>query len=346
MNIGIVLGTRPEIMKNYAIVKALQKAGAAHEILHTNQHNSERMQKIHFDAAGYQPTSVMRSPYQFGKAVDWVCQEIGRRKISHLLVNGDTAAALVGACSSIYTDTPLAHVEAGLRSFDPDMIEERNRIMVDAAAHYLFPYTEQQAAYLRANKELRGRVILAGNTTVDLIHDFALSINHPPRKDRYAYITLHRKEFTDHWERMESTFTVLNRLITHFDALIFPIHPRTRRFLQERSESSRLLSNITVIEPLSFLQSLSYEKYASLILTDSGCIQEEAYLFGVPCVTVRENTERLETLQEGANILSGFKPEDIMNAIERQSQHRLENLPPVYGPPGAGERIVQAMLSL
>ena len=345
MKIAILLGTRPEIMKNYAIVKALQKAGVAYEVLHTSQHNAETMQKIHFDLAGYQPTLIMNPPYHFGKAVDWVCRQIKKRGITHILVNGDTSAALVGACAALYTDTPLAHVEAGLRSFDTLMVEERNRIMVDGVAHLLLTYTELQAHYLRQNKELRGKIINVGNTTVDLIHDFEACLQ-APRQDRYAYITLHRKEFTDNRPRMEATFAALNQLAARLDAFIFPMHPRTRSFVRKYRISQGLLSNITVMEPVSFVQSLAYEKHASLILTDSGCVQEEAYLLNVPCVTIRENTERIETLQGGANILSGFQPEGIRAAVDRQLRQTLAGLPSIYGSPGAGDRIVQAVLSL
>jgi UDP-N-acetylglucosamine 2-epimerase (non-hydrolysing) len=343
MKIGIVLGTRPEIMKNYAIVKALRSLRVPHVILHTNQHHDVSMHQDHFALAHYCPDFVMPSPYSVGKAIEWVRQLIAEQSIRLLVVNGDTSTALAGAIATLYSDIRLAHVEAGLRAFDSDMIEERNRMMVDAVAHYLFTYTEFHASYLLQNRELRGRVINSGNTTIDLLEDYAAQLVNP-QIGRYAYITLHRKEFTDDSRRMESTFQTLNDLKPFFDRLIFPMHPRTREYVRRYALPAQLLSDVAVIEPVSFVQSLIYQKYAALILTDSGCIQEEAYLLGVPCVTLRENTERIETVAAGANIVAGFDPAKIRAAVEQQLATKLTVLPPIYGAAGAGRRIVETLL--
>jgi UDP-N-acetylglucosamine 2-epimerase (non-hydrolysing) len=343
MKIGIVLGTRPEVVKNYAIVKALRSLGVPHVILHTNQHHDASMHHDHFALAHYHPDAVMPAPYSLGKAVEWVRQQIAKQSIRLLVVNGDTSAALVGAIAALYSDIRLAHVEAGLRAFDSDMIEERNRIMVDAVAHYLFTNTEFHASYLLQNRELRGRVVNSGNTTIDLLDDYAAQLV-DPQLGRYAYITLHRKEFTDDRARMESTFRTLNDLKPCFDRLIFPMHPRTRQYVVRYALPAQLLSNVAVIEPVSFVQSLIYQKHAALILTDSGCVQEEAYLLGVPCVTLRENTERVETVAAGANIVAGFDPARIRAAVERQLATKLAALPPIYGAAGVGRRIVEALL--
>ncbi|MBY0473509.1 MAG: UDP-N-acetylglucosamine 2-epimerase (non-hydrolyzing) [Nitrosomonas sp.] len=342
MKVGIVIGTRPEVMKNYAIVKALREANLDFVVLHTNQHQDPLLREVVFAEMGYVPDFIYPRSYSIGAAIDWVCEIIRTQQIDLILVNGDTAASIVGAVAAVYSDVGLAHVEAGLRAYDNRMYEERNRIMVDSAAHYLFTYTQHHADYLKRIPDLRGRIFNVGNTTVDLIHDFSAELV-KPRLDTYAYITLHRKEFTDSRKRMIDVFTTLNSLVDEFDAMIFPIHPRTRDAMQNYGLSFDLLSRIMVIDPVDPFTSLSYEKFAALIITDSGCIQEEAYIFGVPCVTVRNNTERPETIKVGANVLTGFSPGVIQDKICSQKSFGHQQFPPVYGDIGVGERIVQAL---
>jgi len=342
MKIGIVIGTRPEVMKNYAIVKALREANLEFAVLHTNQHQDPLLREVVFAKMGYMPDFIYPRSYSIGAAIDWVSKIIRTQQIDLILVNGDTAASIVGAVAAVYSDVGLAHVEAGLRAYDNRMVEERNRIMVDSAAHYLFTYTQHHAEYLEKIPDLRGRIFNAGNTTVDLIHDFSAELV-KPRTDAYAYITLHRKEFTDSRARMVDVFTTLNALADEFDAMIFPMHPRTRAAMKNYRLSFDLLSRVTVIDPVEPFTSLSYEKFASLIITDSGCIQEEAYIFGVPCVTVRNNTERPETIKAGANVLTGFSPVVIRDKICSQKSSGHQQFPPVYGDPGAGGRVVQTL---
>ncbi|WP_295628705.1 UDP-N-acetylglucosamine 2-epimerase [uncultured Nitrosomonas sp.] len=329
-------------MKNYAIVKALREANLDFVVLHTNQHQDPLLREVVFAEMGYVPDFIYPRSYSIGAAIDWVCEIIRTQQIDLILVNGDTAASIVGAVAAVYSDVGLAHVEAGLRAYDNRMYEERNRIMVDSAAHYLFTYTQHHAEYLKKIPDLRGRIFNVGNTTVDLIHDFSAELV-KPRLDTYAYITLHRKEFTDSRTRMIDVFTTLNSLADEFDAMVFPIHPRTRDAMQNYGLSFDLLSRITVIDPVDPFTSLSYEKFAALIITDSGCIQEEAYIFGVPCVTVRNNTERPETIKVGANVLTGFSPGVIQDKICSQKSSGHQQFPPVYGDIGVGERIVQAL---
>ena len=198
---------------------------------------------------------------------------------------------------------------------------------------------------LRASPIRRGKVYCAGNTTVDLIADFADRLVAPrPDLGTYALVTLHRKELTDSRSRLISVFEALNEVASAFDRVIFPIHPRTRQAIRQHGLGLERLSQVTVVEPLSALECLTYEKHARMILTDSGCIQEEAYLFGVPCVTIRENTERIETLPSGANVLTGFNPEVILRCVSEQMTKGSLALPPIYGDPGAGERIVTVLL--
>ncbi len=343
MKIGIVIGTRPEIMKNYAIVKALREVSADFLVIHTNQHQDPLLRETVFTKMGYPADFIFPDPYSIGAVIDWLCKLIRSQRINLILVNGDTAASLIGTVAAIYSDIGLAHVEAGLRAFDNYMYEERNRVMVDSAAHYLFTYTQHQAEYLKKIPDLRGRIFNVGNTTIDLVHDFSDEL-FKPRPDTYAYVTLHRKEFTDDRTKMINVLSTLNLLADEFDGMIFPMHPRTRSAMNKYNLDPDLLSGVIVTDPVDPFTSLSYEKYAELIITDSGCIQEEACIFGVPCVTIRDNTERPETISIGANVLTGFSPTTILDKVRSQRQIHNQKLPPIYGERGVGERIVQILL--
>ena len=342
LRIGVVLGTRPEVMKNYSIVQALRARGCWLRVLHTNQHTGDVMRDAIFAELDYWPDHVMDGQYEIGRAITWLSERIRRDAIDLILVNGDTAAALAGAVAATYTDVGLAHVEAGLRSFDPEMLEERNRIMVDAAAHYLFAYTEQDADRLRANTELRGRVECVGNTTVDLLSDFSDRLARPD-EGRYAFATVHRKELTDRPDKLVEVLSALDRLAEHFDSVVLPLHPRTADVCRSGGLSDRVLQRVRVCPPMPPMEALGYVRHADLVLTDSGCVQEEAYLLGVPCVTLRENTERVATVAAGANVLAGFDGDRIVAAALKQRAIR-GPYPPLYGEPGVGERIVDTLL--
>ena len=294
-----------------------------------------------FAELGYAPDLRLEGGYELGRAIDWVCKSIRELALSLVLVNGDTAAALVGTLAAVYSDVKLVHVEAGLRSYHADMIEERNRIMVDAAAHYLFTYTERESTYLHQRPELRGKIVTVGNTTVDVIHHLEPRL-YRPLPGRYAYVTLHRKELTDRPDRLAEVFESLAKIARSFDAVVFPMHPRTRDVMARHAIPASILDGVTVIEPIGTLASLAHIKHAAVVLTDSGCVQEEACILGVPCVTVRDNTERVATLEIGANVLCGLRRERIVDAAMQQAA-RARDWPNIYGAPGAGERIVDLL---
>ena len=340
MRTAIVLGTRPEILKNYSIVKALRELGEHAVIIWTGQHTDESMYVPFFRELGYRPDFWLED-YSFGRAIDWVREILIKHEIDTVLVNGDTAAALVGALAALYSDRRLVHVEAGLRSFDPLMYEERNRIMVDSVAHLLLTYTPRESEYLASQPELRGRIQLVGNTTVDLIADHGDLLEGRPTSDRYAFVTLHRKELTDCPDRLTSVCRALSRLSATW-RVVFPVHPRTKDALDRCCDSEDLLRGVAVVPPMGPFEALGAIKHAEVVLTDSGCVQEECAILGTPCVTVRENTERHATVEAGINVLSGYDTESIVAAASRQAAFR-GPYPDLYGPPGCGTRIVLSM---
>lgn len=344
MCVGVVLGTRPEIIKNFSLIRELRRRGADVKVFHTNQHCSHAMSGAIFEEMGYQADFVLNKPYRLGTAIDWLGDKIRELGLKLIIVNGDTAAAAVGALAAMYEDVEVAHVEAGLRSFDKTMREERNRIIVDAVAQYLFTYTEYETAYLKGIPDLRGRVYCVGNTTIDVVHEFSHKLLEPPTKD-YAYVTLHRKELTDDLDQFQRVLDSINEVGRYFDEVIFPVHPRTNDAMQRSGLDPSDMPRLGFRTPLTAFESLSYIKHATVVITDSGCVQEEAYIFGVPCVTLRENTERHLTVHCGANIVSGFEREGIQAAVRRHLQHPPGNYPAIYGGPGVGSRIVDVLLN-
>jgi UDP-N-acetylglucosamine 2-epimerase (non-hydrolysing) len=340
MKIAVVQGTRPEIIKNYSVVRALRAENVAFEVLHTNQHHLPSMSDEVYDALGYTPDRTLKAEYRLGTAIDWLQHCFRRDGISHVIVNGDTAAALAGALAATYLGIHVSHIEAGLRSNDPYMLEERNRIMVDAVANALFAYTRYEQELLEANPEIRGRVHFEGNTTLDVLADFAHRFEKAPLSGQYIFATMHRKEFTDSRPRMAAVFELL-RNVAEQCPVVFPLHPRTLDAMNRFRLDERLLGNVTLTEPVSIFESLAYQKHAAAIVTDSGCIQEEAYILGVPCVTVRENTERHLTVANGANTITGFAPASMRAGVQWALTLRQKDWPSIYGTAGVGARIVR-----
>jgi UDP-N-acetylglucosamine 2-epimerase (non-hydrolysing) len=342
VRIAIVQGTRPEIIKNYPVVTALQAAAVAFEVLHTNQHSAPSMCRNIYREMGYAPSRALPSEYGLGTAIQWLQKCFQKDAITHVIVNGDTAASLAGALAAMYLDIDVSHIEAGLRARDVHMREERNRIMVDAIAANLFAYTRFELELLQQTREIRGNVYVEGNTTVDVLQDFARAIVRPVITGRYIYVTLHRKELTDCRVRLQSVCNALRDIAETECAVVFPIHPRTRDALKRYGLLSTL-RGVRILEPVTALESLSLQKHAVAVMTDSGCIQEEAYLLKVPCVTVRENTERHLTVRNGANVITGFAPEGIKGGAAWALALQERNWPDIYGKPGVGARIVQRL---
>lgn len=343
IKIAIVLGTRPEILKNYSIVKSLRQKGAAFCVLHTGQHRDPLMSSQVFKDFFYEPTETFAGPYSFGAALDWLTSRLEALKVDLVLVNGDTAASLIGGLAALYTNRPLAHVEAGLRSYDRRMFEERNRIMVDSIADFLFTYSDVETELLTQRPDLKGSIYKVGNTTVDLIEDFGSKLPRPLYYN-YAFITLHRRELVRDPDALTTILNALQDVSTLFKLMIFPVHPHTFKQMHKFGIKESNYPGIRFVKPMLPLSALSHIKHAKLIITDSGVVQEEAYLFGVPCVTVRDNTERQMTVKVGANIVSGIGYDDVIMAVKSSLKNRLAMYPPIYGEPGVGDRITEILL--
>ncbi len=339
--IAVVQGTRPEIIKNQSFVRALRAQGIPFVVLHTNQHVADAMCGEVYADMGYAPDQRLPGDYRIGSAIDWLQQRFRDDAITHVVVNGDTAASLAGAVAALYTGLPTVHIEAGLRARDIFMLEERNRIMVDAVAELLFAYTAHEAGVLERSADVRGQVHCEGNTTVDLIHDFAHRLERPADEPiTYLFATMHRREFTESPERMRAVFAVFAEIARSVCPLVLALHPRTRDAMRRHGVPLAALEPVRVIEPLPIFAALSMQRHAAAVLTDSGCLQEEAYILGTPCITVRENTERHLTVQHGGNVVTGFQRRAILAATRRALDAERRPLPDIYGAPGAGARML------
>jgi UDP-N-acetylglucosamine 2-epimerase (non-hydrolysing) len=237
-----------------------------------------------------------------------------------VLVQGDTNTVLAGAVAGAKLGIKIGHVEAGLRSYDRGMPEEINRVLADHCSDFLFAPTEQSKQILLKEGIDREKVFVVGNTVVDSVYQ-----NLPIAKEKsdvlqsmglaeqgFILATAHRAENVDSRERFSGLMEGLKDVQKHFGVpVIYPIHPRAKKQLDLFGIDT---SGITLVEPLDYLSFLLLQSVAKLVLTDSGGVQEETCILGVPCVTLRDNTERPETLQVGANILAGTDPVRILEA--------------------------------
>ena len=358
MKVGIVLGTRPEIIKLSPLIRKLEEFNNNHYfIIHTNQHYSKNLDSIFFKELNLPKPrynlGVGSAPHgeQTGRMLEGIERVLLRERPDIVIVQGDTNTTLAGALASTKLGIEVAHVEAGLRSYDRSMPEEINRILTDHISNYLFAPTEVAEENLK-REGITENVFLVGNTIVDAtLQNIEIAEEREKEtldiiKDMdYFLLTIHRAENTDNRRRLEGIVEGILKVAEHYDnRIIFPVHPRTEKRLREYQLWDRLKnSNIEVLEPVGYFKFLILEKYARLILTDSGGVQEEACILKVPCITLRKNTERPETLEVGSNLLVDIEREDIIEAVEIMLR-RERNWRNPFGDGRSGERIVRILL--
>ncbi|WAC05773.1 MAG: UDP-N-acetylglucosamine 2-epimerase (non-hydrolyzing) [Methanoregula sp.] len=359
---AIVLGTRPEIIKMSPVIRACEQRGEDYFILHTGQHYSFEMDRVFFEELGL-PKPLFNLDVGSGShAVQTGAILAGAEKVFHkhkpgvVLVQGDTNTVLAGAlaASKSYVrgaaglPIKIGHVEAGLRSFDRRMPEEINRVLTDHISDFLFAPTKTAENNLVLEGIGKERIFVVGNTIVDAVRqnlaiakkkiDIVKSLG--LQKNRYFLVTLHRQENVDDKRRLAGILEGLNCISgEHGLPLIFPVHPRTEKMIRTFKLSTR---GIQTIKPLGFLEFLQLESQARLALTDSGGVQEEACILGVPCVTIRDSTERPETVDVGANIVAGFETDSIVNAAQKMLEGKRKWANP-FGDGKTGERILDIL---
>jgi len=330
----VVVGTRPGIIKFSPIIRELEKRGQGYFIIHTGQHYSYKLDEVFFDELElprpkYKLTDLGEEKLhgsQTAKMLVGLEKALLKEKPKIVFVCGDANTNLAGALAARKLHINVAHVEAGLRSGDWRMPEEHNRVMIDHISDFLFAPTEDARQNL-INDNVKGQIFVTGNTIVDaVVQNLALArkksqilkkLSLEPKN--YFLLTLHREESVDFRENLESILNGIKLVAENFNhAIVFPAHPRTVRRLEHFELDSFISSikNLRVIEPLSYSDFLLLLSESKLVLTDSGGIQEESCVLIVPCVTLRESTERPETVKVGANYVAGIKPEEILKGAK------------------------------
>ncbi len=358
LKLCVVAGTRPETIKVAPILWELARRGIPHVFVHTGQHYSHALREQAFLDLRLAPPhvslSIGGSPvgHQLAQMTPALRAVLARERPSAVIVQGDTNSALAGALAASAEGVPLAHVEAGLRSFDNAMVEELNRIVADSISDFLFAPTDVSRANLLAEGHDPARITVTGNTCVD-----ALAVTLPLARSQstvharlglaprgYTLATLHRPELVDQEERLRAVIEGLTRLGASGRQIVFPVHPRTlnnvRRFGLE--PALRSIPRLVATEPLGYLDFLVLQADAALIVSDSGGIQEESCVLGVPCVTVRESTERTESVDVGASVLVGHSAQAICDAATALSARTALWLSP-YGDGRAAVRILDTL---
>jgi len=346
MKIVTIVGARPQFIKCAPLSRELRREHTE-VLVHTGQHYDYGMSDVFFaDLAIPEPDynlGVGSGPQgmQTGEILARVEDVLLKEEPDLAIVFGDTNSTLAGALAAVKLHIPVAHVEAGLRSFDRTMPEEINRVVTDHVSALLFCPTETAVRNL-AREGIRNGVFLVGDVMVD-----ALAYNRGIAAERsrvlprfglqpgnYLVLTVHRPANTDSREHMEAILAALG------DAglpVLFPIHPRTRKMLELYGLRDRLPENILATEPLGYLDMLEAMACAGKVLTDSGGVQKEAYLLGVPCITLRETTEWVETVQDGWNVLVGADRERIGDAVRNFAPKKERSM--IFGEVGASGRI-------
>ncbi len=326
MKVVTIVGARPQFVKAAPVSVELRKKHDE-RILHTGQHYDENMSKIFFDDLKIPRPDINLDvgsdshARQTAEIMIGVEEYLQQEKPDLVLVYGDTNSTLAAAVSASKMNIKLAHVEAGLRSFNRKMPEEINRIVADRLSNLLFCPTET------AVKNLKNEGMIEGVFNIgDVMFDAALKF--APIAERksavlekeslspgdYLLLTLHRPENTDYFQNMKN---IVSALIDSDKQIVFPVHPRTIKYLKQYELYDRLIqtANIKLLEPVSFIDMIVLEKNARKILTDSGGVQKEAYFYKVPCITLREETEWVETVEDGWNVIVAANYDKILDAI-------------------------------
>jgi UDP-N-acetylglucosamine 2-epimerase (non-hydrolysing)/UDP-GlcNAc3NAcA epimerase len=337
-----VIGNRPQFVKAAAVSGPLRER-ATEVMVHTGQHYDDALSKVFFDELGL-PRPEHRldlgggsNTAQTARMLDALEALLAAEAPDLVLVYGDTNSTLAGALAAAQAQIPVAHVEAGMRSFDRRMPEELNRVLTDHASTLLLCSSGAAAENLRREAVI-GRVEVVGDVMVDVAR--LITPRLAPGREGHLLVTAHRAGNVDDPERLARLVELLLALPGD---VVLPLHPRTRARLESAGLLERLAAGVELLPPLGYLEFTALLIGARAVLTDSGGVQKEAYLAGVPCVTLRDRTEWTETVDAGWNTLVDLDAAAALAALERP--HPAER-PALYGDGHAGERVVDALLSV
>lgn len=332
IQIVCVVGARPNFVKMAPLVHHIQKEWGDHfqtTLVHTGQHYDEKLSQVFFDEL-HLPRPDVNLCVGPGSQIRQIAQIMERfedfllaKKPDLVLVVGDVSSTLATALTAEKLGIKVAHVEAGLRSFDREMPEETNRILTDQLSDFLFVTEEGAIQNLLNEGCAKEKIFFVGNVMIDALMSHVQEADRSTILDRlqvtpknYALMTLHRPVNVDKKEGIEKVLYTLSQIQKRIH-VVFPIHPRTQHRIEEFGLKSTLLDlkNVTTCDPVGYLDFLRLMRDSKMVLTDSGGIQEETTVLGVPCLTLRENTERPVTVTEGSNLLIGTDPQKVVEAV-------------------------------
>ncbi len=357
-----IVGARPNLPKIAPLMREMKRRSEIEPILiHTGQHYADELNGIFFREMGIPAPDVnlevgsASHAVQTGEILKRVEPILLDQQPDVVLVVGDVNSTIAVSLAAAKLGIRVAHVEAGLRSFDRSMPEEINRVLTDALADYLF-VTEQDAIenLLREGRP-RESIFLVGNVMIDSLHNFLplakksrigeeLGLAQGQTWREFAVLTLHRPSNVDSTDKLKELLGAVNSVAEQLP-VIFPVHPRTEQRLIQAGIAKH--PSLRLIQPLGYLDFLCLLSRAAVVLTDSGGIQEETTALGVPCLTLRENTERPVTITQGTNVLVGTDPERIVRAVRDSlvTKRKVGHIPPLWDG-HAAERIVDTLCSV
>jgi UDP-N-acetylglucosamine 2-epimerase len=355
MKIALVLGTRPQIIKSALFIHSAKKDQINLEVIHTGQHYDYEMTKAFFEELNLpDPLANLNvgsgtHAQQTGRMILRLEKHLVKGNFDLVVVPGDTNSALAGALTAVAMDLPVAHIEAGARSYDWHMKEEVNRVLIDHCSTLLFTPTRHCTQNLLKEGIPKEKISEAGDTMYDLLlkqreklldTTSLVKLNLKPKI--YAFLTLHRRENVDVPDNLR---TIMGAIMALKFSVVFAIHPRTSMQLKKIKLYNKIKDqeNVRILTPRGYHETLQLIRNARVVLTDSGGMQKEAFWLKTPCVTLRESTEWMETVELKANRLAGTKAEAILEATRMMANCKIGEVPNPFGDGNASEKILQAI---
>ncbi len=361
MTITTIIGARPQFVKAAVLSRYIRdnpSCGVTETLIHTGQHYDKNMSDVFFTEMNIPQPDINLNvgSGSHGEMTGIMLQKLEEifldKKPDAILVYGDTNSTLAGALAASKLHIPVAHVEAGLRSYMMKMPEEQNRRLTDHLSSWLFCPTQTAIDNLKAEGIINHSEYKPSadkkhvSQTGDIMYDASLYYRQKAKdvlhyfnniKRPFILLTIHRAENTDNIEKLSSIVKTINLLDTYF--FVFPIHPRAKKILAENNLSFG--SHVQMIDPVGYLEMISLENACSAVVTDSGGVQKEAYFFRKPCITMRDATEWVELVESGWNTLAGTDSDKIINAMK--SLHVPDTYPSLYGDGKCAEKIISAL---
>jgi UDP-GlcNAc3NAcA epimerase len=347
--VATIIGARPQFIKAAVVSRLISETPDLSEtIIHTGQHYDTMMSDVFFEELDIPTPDVnlnvqaTRHGVMTGRMLEGIEDVLIREKPNLVLVYGDTNSTVAGALAAAKLHIAVAHIEAGVRSFNRKMPEEINRVITDHISDILFAPTESAVDNLKKEGLYGKNVKLVGDVMLDsaiLNSDRAKQPSRFPIKvdgEKFLLATFHRAENTDDIERLTNIVSALNEL-SESNHLIVPLHPRT----QEKLKKNKLLLRCHILEPVSYLEMIWLLKHCSMVLTDSGGLQKEAWFFKRPCLTLRDETEWVELKEIGANLVVGSSREKIISGYEQLLDAKLDYSESPYGDGNTGSIVVK-----